>query len=400
MDNFQIKIHDKLYVGFQRNASATGAMPVGWFTPYDDNKAGQKRRDAIDNWSTYHNNGQKPLNPILLDNKAMIGFRISQRQRNAGWHSSTEYIRIEDPRGFEVDITLVNMIMLTDNNLIENGEILRECIWGRDGNFNVLLPINSTPYEQAFSNTERQKTHVNIRKLSRGDHVVLKNGISGRYMGKLHSVNIETENHYTKMYNGSIDSYCNNARKPIHYVQVAKVETVGMLPTYTYMGYASPNVSRIEKSEPMTEEQVNDLLYAEFVAGTLKTNDHDLVMLATDEIDISSALIPTELSDIITQSEIANNRGRYGALNKFIGKPKDTMPFDYMSLPYWAFKSSTIPTKIGYRTLEFTNPVFHTGMKLSREYNQAEMDIQDIDFFQLELKLKVNSTGQEYTVRI
>ena len=398
-ENHQIKIHDTMYVGFQRNVH--GSMPIALITPYLTTKAGEKQRDNIDNWSKWNNGGKEPLNPLTIENKAMIGFRISRAQRNSGWHMNAESIRVEDPRGFEVPITLANMIMLTDNNLLENGEILRECIWGRDGNTNVLLPVNSIPYSQAFTNTERQKTHVDVRKLQRGDHVVLKNGVSGRYLGKLHSL-VESYAGARYSYNSEGASYyfSSTLEKPLHYVQVKVPTEPGYPPKYKYMGFASPNVSRVEKSEPMTAEEVNQLLVDEFQQGMSKDGGkYDTYMLFTDAPKITAELIDVTQQELINHAKVAHLRGRYGLSNKFYGRPKTPMAFDYMAMNYHVLLSNGFPASITYQTSEFVSDD-KLNVKMSGEYKAASMVSSEIDYMQMQLNITIEATGQTFTVRV
>ena len=402
-ENHQIKIHETLYVGFQRNSSVTGSMPVAIITPYLTTKAGEKNRIIIDQWSKGNNGGKEPLNSITVENKAMIGFRISRAQRNTGWHLTADAIRVEDPRGFEVPITLANMIMLTDNNLLENGEIMRECIWGRDGNTNVLLPVNSVPYQQAFTNTERLKTHVDVRKLQRGDHVVLKNGIVGRYLGKLHAI---SENHdgtrYSYNYENTKHYFSTTAEKPIHYVQV-KIDTAqGMPQKYKYMGFASPNVSRVEKSEPMTAEEVNQLLVDEYMAGMKQEGGkYNVIMLFTDAVTLTGELVEIDQQSLLNNAAKPYKLGRWGATlsNKFYGKPKYDHVCEHIAMNYQAIRSGVFPGLIAYQKVSFIADD-RTSMMMSGEYKAASMDSNQIDYLQLQLTIKVDATGQTFTVQV
>jgi hypothetical protein len=398
-ENYQIKIHDTLYVGFQRNV--TGSMPTALITPYLTTKHGEKQRDNIDYWSKHNNGGRNPLDPLTVENKAMIGFRISRAQRNSGWHIDTDAIRVEDPRGFEVPITLANMIMLTDNNLLENGEIMRECIWGRDGNTNVLLPVNSVPYQQAFTNTERQKTHVNVRTLQLGDHVVLKNGYSGRYLGKLHAL-VETNagGRYSHV-DGITYGFKSDLEKPIHYIQVKQETDPGMPTKYKYMGFASPNVSRVEKNEPMTTAEVNQLLYDEFCQVMAHAGGkHTAFMLFTEQPKITGQLVDVDFAAIVAQSTVTNQRSRWGLTNKFYGRTRLDATFKHMAMNYNAIRDVTsIPTILPYQQAEFLTDD-HLQVKMSSEYKTSTMKVSDISFLQLELSIKLETTGQTFTVRV
>lgn len=178
--NLTIKIPERIYVGFQQNADD---MPLGLVTPDGTDAAAKKRCARIDKWTQ---NSQ--LNALSIENQPLVGFRISRALRTSGWYGKSAVIRIEDPRGFEVEINAVNMMMLTDENTIQNGEILAECVWGRDNGEMLLLPVNSEPYKIAAENTRRSNTKTSIRAVSIGDRVVTSTGIEGIYLGSMYPV--------------------------------------------------------------------------------------------------------------------------------------------------------------------------------------------------------------------
>jgi hypothetical protein len=168
------------------------SVPVGLMTPYTEDTAGLSRRRTID---AYASRGATvpnlaPLAPTIINNVPMVGFRISRALRRGGWRSNTAVIRIEDPRGFELEINAVNMIMITDENTIQNGEILCECVWGRDGSDNVLLPVNSSPYLIALANTKRSTTKTSLRTVDIGDEVLTVRGETGVYLGPMYPISI------------------------------------------------------------------------------------------------------------------------------------------------------------------------------------------------------------------
>lgn len=253
--NHTIRIFPKHYVGFTDARYEGDVVPFAYMTHYEDNAAGRKRQAQVDGWS------RGKMNTVIIENKPMIGFRVSRGLRRLGWAHHATSVRIEDPRGFEVDISVSNMMMLTDNNLLENGEILRECVWGRDGGMNVLLPVNSQPYLDATVNTERMASTVNSRSVQLGDVVLLKSGVQGRYLGSMYPWKQEQSNSaYKQPYNLTFKQH----DKKYHMVQV-KLDNGA----FSYQGYASLGASSIVNSDdPLTPQQVNDLM-AEAVAKAL-----------------------------------------------------------------------------------------------------------------------------------
>jgi hypothetical protein len=233
-------------VGFTDTRYEGDVVPFAYMTHYEDNAAGRKRQAQVDGWS------RGKMKSVIIENKPMIGFRVSRGLRRLGWSHHATSVRIEDPRGFEVDISVSNMMMLTDNNLLENGEILRECVWGRDGGMNVLLPVNSQPYLQATENTERMASTVNSRSVQLGDTVLLKNGTQGRYLGSMYPWrSVQGNSAYRQPYTLSFEQH----DKKYHMVQIKRDDG-----SYAYSGYASLGASSIVSSDPLTVQEVNDLM--------------------------------------------------------------------------------------------------------------------------------------------
>lgn len=62
------------------------------------------------------------------------------------WSTSNKLFRVTDPRGFTVEIPTDNLATLLHHTTVIKGVVQEECVWGKDGNNHVLLPINSEPY--------------------------------------------------------------------------------------------------------------------------------------------------------------------------------------------------------------------------------------------------------------
>lgn len=175
-NNKSIRIFDKIYLGL---SATPGNMAVGYLVPYEENAAGKRRMEQVDYWG-------RNKNRVILDNTPIAGFRVSRSLRNMGWRTEISTVTMEDPRGFETEITAMNLVMLTDNAIIQDGEILQECVWARDGAVNVLLPVNSAPYIEAKENTRRLNSKVPTREIQIGDTIRTDKAVEGVYMGYLY----------------------------------------------------------------------------------------------------------------------------------------------------------------------------------------------------------------------
>ena len=142
-----IKIYSKLWY-------VKRGDDLAYMTYYEKNKACEKRQETGRTWATRYwdrNIGKwvEAESPeFIVDNKPQSGFQIiGDVQR---WVTEAKYFQIRDPRGFEVQIPTGNLSALIQMTTIENGTILAHCVWGREGQQHVLLPVNSEPYLQSL----------------------------------------------------------------------------------------------------------------------------------------------------------------------------------------------------------------------------------------------------------
>jgi len=171
---------------------------LGFATYYEDNAACRKRQSTINAWAAKDNG--KCVGEIL-DNGPRTGFKFSKCvTHGGGWNDTSTYWRVQDPTGFELEITASNVARLMKYVTIKNGEILEECLWGWDKNNQskvTLLPRNCELYEQALVTSDRHFAPVvSLKEVKIGDRVELKNGETGVYFGKV-TVGVQMYNEYS-----------------------------------------------------------------------------------------------------------------------------------------------------------------------------------------------------------
>lgn len=180
-----MKIPEQHYIGMIVNRSAGESMdqlPLAFMTPYGEDKAFEKRKDTVIQWVRDNSRGGAPrIDPIIVKNEPQVGFHILGCVSRMGGHKW----RIEDPRGFELEISSDNMLTLIQEGVIDNSEVLEPCIWVRGRSDNFLLPISSEAYQEAVAATSLSKKSVGMRDIAVGYTITLQNGNKGRYAGKL-----------------------------------------------------------------------------------------------------------------------------------------------------------------------------------------------------------------------
>lgn len=106
----------------------------------------------------------------IYDNVPLKGFRVGQDATR--WTTDNKVFRLHDPRGFTVEIPTGNLSTLIQTCTIINGEIMDECVWGRDG-CHILLPINAPEYTKVVKEIERVEEALKLKDLVPGDWVKL-----------------------------------------------------------------------------------------------------------------------------------------------------------------------------------------------------------------------------------
>lgn len=172
-------IPEQHFIGF-RNAKK--GLPLAFLTPDGKDKAADKRKETVRSWTqnTYWNT-EVPKNPETktIDNVAQSGFKISRNISR--WSTSNVVWRIEDPRGFELEISSANMAYLMGNSILDHGTILRELIWARDGAHNFLIPTDGEVYEMFAAKDVPLDVNDHI-----GSLLLMANGQQGTYLGEMY----------------------------------------------------------------------------------------------------------------------------------------------------------------------------------------------------------------------
>ena len=185
MAKINIKLPEKHYVTF--NAREKN-IPIAFLTPYGTDSAAKKRMATADSWgnSRYYGSQEVAIDPQTVDNVLMSGFKIAHSVSR--YSTSNVVWRIEDPRGFELEISSNNLSDLISITTIENGEIQERCIWARQGAQNVLIAENDEVYQEAVENSTRVTKKASMRDVQPGNSIVLQNGTKGEYLGSFHLV--------------------------------------------------------------------------------------------------------------------------------------------------------------------------------------------------------------------
>ena len=232
--SLSIKLFDKGYLG-TRLGIEDDPLPLGHITPYGTDAVSKKRMVQIDDWSPTDNP------PVTFDNSPLYGFKLAKSTSDYVMHENT--VLIEDPRGFEMEISILNFSQIVKQGIIVRGEIKSECVWAVDGNMLMLLTTDSDLYKKARENTDRYTASVNTRSVKPGNKILLQNGKIATYYGQVYRVEKESRtvfdtddssyNWRSRVTKGSQEYYFNIGTKKKHFLiyEDGKHELLSVLKT-------------------------------------------------------------------------------------------------------------------------------------------------------------------------
>lgn len=147
------------------------------------------------------------VKPEAFDNVPTEGFVLNKKAGGVGsgwgWHDRVEKCRVYDPRGFEFEISIPNLLfILTECNSVKGKGLVGQFVYSWSGTELVLLPVSSNEYKECLEYTNLQAKKVSLRDVKVGYNYKLKNGSVATYLGKDYfragSSYIETSTIYSK----------------------------------------------------------------------------------------------------------------------------------------------------------------------------------------------------------
>ena len=142
-------IPKKIKVGYQKR-SDTYSQKLAYVIYYDT-KNKLRKETSWQNWR------DKDMGDDEFDNTPMEGFVLNKKVGGTRYHYDMRqtYTRVYDPRGFEVEITIPNLLHILEHTSSIRGKGLEgEFVYAWDGTELVLLPVSSPDYEDLQKKTE------------------------------------------------------------------------------------------------------------------------------------------------------------------------------------------------------------------------------------------------------
>ena len=176
-----IYIPNKIKVGYQ-NRKGTYAGKLAYVIYFD--AQGKLRKEA--SWSTWRD---ESIDPDEFDNEPTEGFVLNKKagDYSTDWNHRKAYCRVYDPRGFEFEITIDNLVYILENASCIKGKGLDgEFVYSWDGKDLVLMPVSSPDYQMLKSNSDQINKNecIKSKDLIEGHTYRTKDGNLLCYLGK------------------------------------------------------------------------------------------------------------------------------------------------------------------------------------------------------------------------
>lgn len=199
-----IYIPKRINVGFQeRKDTYTGKLA---YVIYYDEKGVLRKEHSWNSWR----DEKIPNNEY--DNVPTEGFVLNKKvgDYSNGWDHRMSYCRVYDPRGFEFEITIDNLLYILENATSTVGKGLEGTfVYGWNGKDLILMPTGSPDYQDIikYSAIVNENNYITAKDLKIGATYLGKDKYKYIYMGRYDK--------YEKKYHGN-DKYVASVGK--HYV--------------------------------------------------------------------------------------------------------------------------------------------------------------------------------------
>jgi hypothetical protein len=181
MNNTQLYIPDRLKVGFVERED-TYTKRLGYVIYYDG-KGVLRKETSWEGWR------DKEIPAVECQNEPTEGFVLNRdvggARRSYGWDVRIEKVRVYDPRGFEFEIDIPNLLFILKEADCSRGKGLEgKFVYAWRGNSLILLPVGCEDYRASQSYTTLQSKAVTSKELIPGACYLTKKQQTLIYLGR------------------------------------------------------------------------------------------------------------------------------------------------------------------------------------------------------------------------
>lgn len=168
----------KIHVGYQdRTGTYTGKLA---YVIYEDEKGKLRKETSWNSWR------DKKIPAEVFDNVPTEGFVLNKGVGGGrGWDSRNEYIRVYDPRNFEIEISVANLLFILQECTSTKGKGLDgEFVYVMDGTNLVLLPVSCKEYQDSLLYSDKRSGRVTKADMVAGRKYLNKGMVELMYLGR------------------------------------------------------------------------------------------------------------------------------------------------------------------------------------------------------------------------
>lgn len=177
----KLNIPKTIHVGYQKRTDTyTGKLA---YVIYTDEKGVKRKECSWDSWR------DSKIAPDDYENVPIAGFVLNKgvggARQSWGWNARNEYIRVFDPRGFEFEISVANLLFILTQCTSTKGKGLEgEFVYSWDGKDLILLPVDCYEYDKSVEFTALKSLHIPAKELVPGTVYMDKDMRNLLYLGK------------------------------------------------------------------------------------------------------------------------------------------------------------------------------------------------------------------------
>ncbi|QVW28952.1 flap endonuclease [Bacillus phage SWEP1] len=182
-------IPEKLNVGYQ-NRQGTYTGKLAYVIYYDE--SGKLRKEA--SWNSWRDS---KIDNDIFENVPTEGFVFNKSGGgNPSWSERKAFCRVHDPRGFEFEIGMDNLMYILECCDIMKGKgVIGELVYAWEGKDLVLLPVESESYKESkrYTDVLVNKEQIKAKDLKVGYTYIDKDEDKYIYLGKFHEYDYRTD---------------------------------------------------------------------------------------------------------------------------------------------------------------------------------------------------------------
>lgn len=189
----RLYIPEKLKVGFQKRSDTyTGNLA---YVIYFDLKGVLRKEKS---WQTWRS---KEIEPQDFDNVPTEGFVLNKKVGGykSHWNFRDAHVRVYDPRGFEFEISVPNLLfVLTQCDCYRGKGLEGKFVYAWQGTELVLLPERSEEFQSSKKYTSLQVKQVKAKELVPGASYLTKKQELLTFIGKFDYFDVIQDDYYGK----------------------------------------------------------------------------------------------------------------------------------------------------------------------------------------------------------